>query len=87
MCRGCGTLLFANRNCTPCDTATIHVITDMGPTGGPGRIVHAQLLGSQRERDFRHDYFDRPTFHQHPPPPRRPSPPDDPYRFTKTRPE
>lgn len=69
-----------------CDTATVYVITDMGATGGPGRFVHAKMLGSRRERDFRHDYFDRPIFHQHPAS-RRPSSPGDPYCFTETRPE
>jgi hypothetical protein len=73
-CRGCGTLLFASQDCTPCETATVHVITDMGATGLPGRVVYSQLLGTRpRTREKA--------------PPRRPSAPGDPYRFTKPRPE
>lgn len=31
--------------CDECDRATVHVITDLGPTDGPGLIVRAHLLG------------------------------------------
>lgn len=43
-CRGCGTLLHARDRCA-CDTATVHVITELGPTDGPGLVVPAELLG------------------------------------------
>lgn len=43
-CRGCGVLLTAGRGCT-CDTRTVHVITTLGPTDGPGFVVPARLFG------------------------------------------
>jgi hypothetical protein len=44
-CRGCGLLLLARDRCA-CDTATVHVITTLGPTDGPGLVVPAQLAGA-----------------------------------------
>lgn len=43
-CHGCGALPHARDRCA-CDTATVHVITDLGPTDLPGLRVQAQLLG------------------------------------------
>lgn len=54
-CRGCGTLLFASQDCGPCDTATVHVITDLGATGGPGRLVYARLTPPSPRRPRRSD--------------------------------
>lgn len=61
-CRGCGVLLTAGRSCTPCDTATVHVITTLGPTDGPGRLRVARLLPPS-DRDV--DDLIRDQFRQH----------------------
>lgn len=42
-CRGCEQLLIAGQACR-CDTETVHVITDLGPTDGPGNLVFATIL-------------------------------------------
>jgi hypothetical protein len=51
MCRGCGVLLLASQTCEPCDTATVHVITTLGPTDGPGLLVSAKLLPRRTAQD------------------------------------
>lgn len=57
-CRGCGLLLLANQTCVPCDTATVHVITTLGPTDGPGVLVSAKLLPRDPMQDL-HDQMRR----------------------------
>lgn len=72
-CRGCGLLLFASQSCEPCDTATVHVITELGPTDGPGRLASAKLLPRRTaaqdlfDEAMRRD-FDTSVFTQQPDP-------------------
>lgn len=55
-CRECGSLLTAGRVCR-CDIATVHVITDLGPTDLPGLVVPATLLGHSRGPRW-HNHYD-----------------------------
>lgn len=54
-CRGCASLLTAGRACT-CDTKTVHIITTLGPTDGPGLVVPAQLSASHGPGSARFTY-------------------------------
>lgn len=59
-CRGCQSLLTAGRVCDACETATVHVITDLGPTDGPGQRIRARLLGPH-VNGMRIFYYDPPA--------------------------
>lgn len=59
-CCGCGVLLLAGASCTPCDTATVHVITTLGPTSGPGLLIHAALIPQPSARDLFDEAMQRP---------------------------